>query len=222
MGRNTRPRKERAKEGAIAATQPSSLVSLDILQQAVEAVGDKFGIENRCADAAAILITVGKHLGYTLEPRPVSLIAEQPSQTHPPMKNMVFIGPAAVAKMSANDRKRANKDQLEGDDSLGHVVLTCDDPPLLLDANLRQLEAMGFYAPSLQANIHTSHPESGHWYLPIGELDLKLFYILDDGASGLMENFDAAVTAASAEARDLASALRAGYTAKQIREAIRI
>ncbi|MCM0616462.1 hypothetical protein MOD31_10535 [Paenarthrobacter sp. TYUT067] len=219
MGRNARLRKERTTERAAAATSSPSRASLEILQQAVEAVGDKFGTENRCADAAALLITVGKHLGYSLEPRPVSLVAEQPSQTHPPTKNVVFIGPAAVAKMSEEDKERANKDQLDGGESLGHVVLTCDDPPLLLDANLRQLEAMGFYAPSLQANIHTNHPESGWWYLPISELDLELFYILDDGANGLMENFDAAVTAASAEARDLATALRAGYTAKQIREA---
>ncbi|MHA7222980.1 hypothetical protein ACX80S_11745 [Arthrobacter sp. RHLT1-20] len=222
MGRNAKLRKERAEQRTVAAIRPPSPVSLEILQQAVEAVGDKFGTQNRCADAAAVLITVGKHLGYKLEPRPVSLIAEQPSQADPSIKNIVFIGPAAEDKMSEDDRKRANKDQLEGGDSLGHLVLTCDDPPLLLDANLRQLEAMGFYAPSLRAHIHTSHPESGHWYLPISELNLDLFYMLDEGAIVLMENFDAAVAAYSAEARDLSVALRAGHTAKQIREGITI
>ncbi|WP_311214563.1 MULTISPECIES: hypothetical protein [unclassified Arthrobacter] len=217
MGKNAKLRKERSKERAAAATSPSR-VPLEILQQAVEAVRDKFGTDNRCADAAAMLITVGKHLGYTLEPRPVSLVAEQPSPADPSIMNMAFIGPAAEATLGEADRKKANKDQLEGGNSLGHLVLTCDDPPLLLDANLRQLEALGFYAPSLRAHIHTSHPKSGSWYLPIGELDLDLSYILDEVASGLMENYDAAITDYSAEAHDLSTALLAGYTAKQIRD----
>lgn len=88
MGQNAKIRKERAA----AAKRPLPRVSLQTLQEAVEAVGDRFGEDNRCADAAAVLITVGKHLGYTLQPRPVSLIAEQPSQDQPPNINVAFIG----------------------------------------------------------------------------------------------------------------------------------
>ncbi|SDW74458.1 hypothetical protein SAMN04487912_104293 [Arthrobacter sp. cf158] len=218
MGRNARLRKDRAKKRSAAASQLPPQAPLEALQQAIEAVGDKFGTDNRCADAAALLITVGKYLGYKLEPRPVSLIAAQPSSTDPSLKYEAYIGPAAARTMSEEERERANKDHLGDGENLGHLVLTCDDPPLLLDPNLRQLRAMGFDAPSLRAHIHTSRPESGTWYLPIGELNLELFYILDDEASVLLENFDAAVAAASVEARSLAQAVQAGYTAEQIRE----
>lgn len=207
MGKGKRLKATRAARGANARTP------FELLQEAVEAVGDAFGEEANCADAAALLAAAGADLGFTLRPRPVSLVAHQPSSG-----DVAFMGPKASALIPP-ERQDDVEDLRPGGKDNGHVVLTLDDPAVLIDANLRQLGAFGIAAPSLVLKVKSVDPADGRWSARLE--DLELLYILDDDHSVLIERFGEVKDAAGAEGKRLTEMLRAGMTAAQIRSLFR-
>lgn len=208
MDKGKRTKQERAAVFPLAVALPRA--SIEVLGEAVETVGDMFGTEPECAKAAALLWAIGDYLGYTLDVRPVSLIAHQAST-----ENFVVMGPKAAAQIPESLLAGANYSLLEGE-NLGHVVLTCEEPRLLLDPTLRQLRNGSLNAPSLLAGIDSTHPDSGEWHVQIGDLEVR--YLLDDDNRALLEGFDEAVDFYSATARNLGKGLRAGATASWIRQ----
>ncbi len=182
---------------------------LAALGDAVELVGGIFGTQADCATAAALLCEIGRHLGYKLSVRPVSLIASQPST-----ETIVVMGPKALERFPKSALRTAHSKLLNGENT-GHVVVTCEDPTLLLDANLPQLAVANISAPILMAKVGSTHPESGEWQLrPIEDLDL--LYILDEDNDGLIHDFHKAMANFSDEAEHFAKLIRAGASASYI------
>lgn len=173
-------------------------VPLGALRHAVGVVAYAFGTENQCANAAALLCEVGLHLGYTLTARPVSLIAADSTG------RFAVMGPKALERHP----------KTSAGSSLGHVVVTCENPSLLMDANLSQLEQHGMSGPIVMARIESTDPDDGEWGFQ--EDDLSFWYILDEGARPLIEGFDEAMAYYTAEALPIAKWIIDGATAGDI------
>jgi hypothetical protein len=85
-----------------------------------------------------------------------------------------------------------------------------------MDPSLRQLRNGGLNAPSVLAEIDSTHPDSGAWHVQIGDLEVR--YLLDDDNRVLLEGFDEAVDFYRDTAHKLGKGLRDGATARWIRE----
>lgn len=182
--------------------------SIEMLGDAVMAVGDVFGTTANCADAAALLAAAARELGYDLKPRPVAVFAHKPSTD-----DFAFMGPKATALIPEN-RKHAIEDLRPDGKDNGHLVLTSEDPLLLLDPNLRQLGAFGIEAPSVALRIKSTHPDSGEWEMKLP--DLNLVYILDESHTVLLERYNEVADAAAVDGKALANMIRRGMSAAQI------
>lgn len=214
MGKASRLKKERNAKVSNSAPSPvpsdEAEPSLRHLEQAVIAVGDVFGEEANCAAAAALLSETAKSLGFDLTVRPVSVLAHEESSD-----TWVVMGPAATARIPDAARGRFENRLPDGKDN-GHVILTTDAPiPLLLDPNLRQLNAYGIAAPSVIVRLKSTDPSDGAWGIDLG--DLKLTYILDEGNRALVHDFEETKRKARPNAEQLADFIRSGESADQIR-----
>lgn len=207
MGKGKRLKAERSTVARPAAGQTRAPVGM--LNEAVTAVGDIFGTEANCADAAALLVATARELGYELRPRPVAVFALKPSTGE-----FAFMGPKATALIPEH-RKGAVEDMRPDGKDNGHLVLTSEDPLLLLDPNLRQLGAYGIEAPSVALRIKSTDPDSGDWQMKLADLDLV--YILDESHTVLLERFNEVGEAAATDGKALAGLIRRGMSAAQIR-----
>lgn len=207
MGKAKRLKRERMS--SVFFRQPVlPRAPLGALEEAVVAVGDVFGTTPRCVEAAALLQETARLLGYPLRVRPVSVIAH-----HVPTDTWAIMGPRATGRLS-NEARAMTEDRLPDGKDNGHVILTSEEPCLLLDPNLRQLGASGWDAPSLILRINNTNPENGEWQAAPG--DWHLTYILDEGNPVLVEKFDQVVRNLSSDAEYLARMLRAGATAEMM------
>lgn len=207
MSKGKRLRDRRAKAAAKAAEPPP----LAWLNTANEAVGDAFGTEADCAVACAILKMTADILGFSLTPRPVSLWARKPSTN-----DIAVMGPKATALVPESERHRIEDHWFEGRDT-GHMVLTSEQPSMLLDPNLRQLATLGIHAPSISLNIKSTNPDGGVWRANPPGFDLELVYMLD-GNDALWDRYESALETHRPHAVALAELVRAGQTAEQIRQ----
>lgn len=212
MGKAARLKAQRkADEGAAhvrqqeAATAPAPQ---ELLQEAVIAVGLIFGTEPACAEAGALLYGAALELGYELRPRPVSVLARATDS-----EAMAFMGPKATAMIADADPGEIEDLRPRGRDN-GHLVLTCEDPMLLLDPNIRQLSVMGFDVPSITMRIRSTEPESGDWQGAFA--DFQIWYMLDEDNDALMKNWDTLVRMRREDGVQLAAMLRSGLSAVQI------
>lgn len=205
MGKGKRLKAERQ----LALAENAGRAPLHMLAEAVLAIGDLFGTNADCATAAAMLKLTAGHLGYELSPRPVSLVAMQPSTG-----NVAFMGPKATSLVPESDRDRVENHLPEGKDN-GHMVLTSEDPALLLDPNLRQLGAFGMQAPSLVIRIQSTEPSSGEWFAELDDLELQ--YILDEANPALSQWYNDGLVQHADRSRQLATLLRSGAKAHQLR-----
>lgn len=203
MGKGKRLKLERAE-----ATAP---MSVDMLMLATELVGDAFGTRADCAAAAGLLMLTAQHLGFDLTARPVSLYARQPSSG-----TEAVMGPRATALVPESERDWLEDLRPEGvTGDPGHMVLTSEKPPMLLDPNLRQLGAHGIPAPSLAIRIKSTNPTDGGWTVDLP--DLKLVYLVDDDNDALRPRYERAQREHSSDAERLARMIRSGMNAAQIR-----
>jgi len=200
MGKSARLRAQRKKAERVPLSQ---------LMEAVIAIGDRFGTAPRCTEAACLLEHAGRKLGYKLTLRPVSVLAVDTSTN-----SIAFMGQKVTAMLSPEDRARAIDHRPGGAGDTGHVVVTCEDPSMLFDPNLRQLGSYGIDAPSVALRISSTHPEDGQW--TFSHKDLRVYYLLDDDNLGLLANYDTISKAWEAEAADLVRLIRAGATADDI------
>ncbi|MBT2475878.1 hypothetical protein J7E68_15170 [Microbacterium sp. ISL-103] len=205
MGKAKRQKTERSAVKAIQTPQDP----FELLQEAVVAVGDAFGEEPSCAEAAAMMVMVGRELGFALTPRPVSLLAHDHRTG-----DFGIMGPKATA-MVPEGRRDQLEDLRPGGKDNGHLVVTLADPKLLIDANLRQLGKYGMPAPSIMMRIRSTEPESGEWAGRFG--DLELLYILDEDHQPLLRDFDRLLDSYRDDARHLVEMLKAGMNADQVR-----
>jgi hypothetical protein len=149
-----------------------------------------------------------EQIGYELTPRPVSLIARQQST-----ENWALMGPKAYDAVPEAERHRIEDFRPDGRNT-GHMVLTSEDPLLLLDPNLRQLGGYGMKAPSAAIRIKSINPEDGTWGLDLG--DLQISYILD-GNDALWSRYEESLRGHAQNASDLARMLRRGWPYAKIR-----
>ena len=215
MGKGSRLRRERAadREGGGASLPATARVPVEVLWEAVKAVGDVFGERPNCAEAAAVLQETASRLGYELTPRPVSVVVR-----HEATDTWAFMGPKASALLPDENRHQVEDLRPDGQDN-GHLVLTCEDPRLLLDPNLRQLGSYGIDAPSLALRIKSTTPEDGAW--SVDYEGLQLMYLLDEDHRVLLTNYDAVRRGFASEAAYLADMLRQGATADVMRTLLR-
>lgn len=204
MGKASRLKKERA-----AATVSNPYPDLTA---AVELIGYAFGSHPDCAAVSAFLHLTGKRLGYELTPRPVSVVAHQISSD-----DVAFMGPRASELMAKANAGRVEDHRAEGRDS-GHMVVTSEDPTVLLDGNLGQLRAYGLRAPdSVVLRIANTKPENGLWVANLP--DLQVTYLPDDNES-LWERYAAGLEGHREEAIQLADMIRSGASVAQIKASI--
>lgn len=214
MGRQQHLRNERRaqrKAEARAAGQGLQLprVDLAVLDRGIYAVSSIFGTEARCVNAAALMQELGRHLGYKFEPRQVSLVASSLRTG-----NSALLGVKAVTTASLEDLSTAQDRRPEGENT-GHVILTSDDPGLVVDANLGQLAPFGIDIPMLRRRADP-HPQGGEWQWTNEELGIKLHYMLDEDHYGLLEHFDSEVLTWTPAAVQIAGKLREGIGAKEL------
>lgn len=210
MSKGNRLKRERSEAGNFSTISIVSRAPLAVLGEAVIAVGDVFGSTPNCAKAAALLHETARLLGYQLAVRPVSVLAH-----HIPTDTWLFMGPRASEKIPDRARARIENHLPSGKDN-GHVILTCDDPLLLFDPNIRQLGSYGLDTPSLIIRIASEHPDDGAWIAVHDGLELQ--YILDEDNRTLIEHFDKLVKRFASDAQTLAKMLRAGATAEMMRQ----
>lgn len=151
---------------------------------------------------------VVKHLGYDLEVRPVSLgVSDLVSNTS------VVMGPKMLAGLTGEERKAMNIGNAADEVSLGHVVLTLNDPPYLMDPNLTQVTPMGINVPGIFVPLEIADvvvPEDGQWRITTKDFDI--LYIPDEGARPLLKDFDNYKAFEEGDYRRIAVILRQGGT----------
>lgn len=177
-----------------------------MLQECVLAVANTFGAEPRCVDSAALLQQAAAHLGYILRPRPVRLSALDTATG-----NQAYMGQAAEVIA-----RHGNVEDLRppGQEHSGHVVLTCEDPQLLLDPNLLQLAAAGINAPSVYMTIRSLQPPEGQWVFTSGPLIVS--YYLDEGDRTLLADYDDVLAYWAKPAENLARLIRSGAKGNEL------
>lgn len=206
MGRNAKLRAAK-KNGTHRPPQAPQVQLLECLV----AIGDRFGTQARCVEAAWLLKYAGDLLGYDLTMRAVSVVARDTVSG-----DVALMGSKAedLVPEAANDKIIDLRPADQG--TTGHVVLTCEDPLLLLDPNLRQLGAHGIAAPSVVVKIRSAHPESGTW--EFAHDNLQLLYMVDDTDRRLLDGYDDMRDAWAREAADLVRLIRGGKTAQDLRQ----
>lgn len=214
VGKGARLKGEKAAAAAAGlGRELQERVDSAVLDEAITAVGDMFGTEPLCANAAALMQEVGRYLGYTFKARPVSLVAHQPSTG-----NIAALGPKATELINADVLAGAEFHLPDGRNT-GHMVVTCEDPLLLIDANLRQLMRFGMDAPSLRVNTRSSRPSNGRWSFDLPDLQLR--YIFDEDNRALLVGFQDTVSSSSRLAAFMAENLRNGASADDVISLVR-
>jgi hypothetical protein len=198
----------KGKRNKMKRDTPPPKASLEVLHAAFEFVGDHFGTETKCVEAAAMLHGIAKHLGYDLQVRPVSVGVNDLVSG-----NSATMGMKVQEGLAEEDLTNAVRRDPE-DENYGHVVLTLEDPAYLIDPNLKQLNPGGVNVPNVFAKVETAHPdpENALWRIQNDAFDI--LYLLDDGARPLLEDFEKWVAMGDAECRQVANALRRGRKVK--------
>lgn len=195
-----RKRNEDSDTTHLAESERFPRADVNSLLRAVDEVGAYFGTTPNCAAAAALLMETGRLLGYTPTPRPVSVLIN-----YVPTDTWLAMGPLAMAKMP-RDALDNMEDLRPGGRDTGHLVLTNEDPQLLLDPNFRQLASYGVPAASIAMRVSNLY-DSTNWALDRD--GLRVAYMLDESNRSLMKDFAELVHAAAPSARKLVRALRA-------------
>lgn len=180
---------------------------LDLLQIATQIVGEFFGNSANCADAAALLMETALRLDYQLQLQPVSVRG-----WHKSTGQQFVMGPRATSTLTEEERRSLTDLRGEGKDN-GHLVLTLDEPALVLDPNIRQLGRYGIAVPSIMLRVETTRPSTGRWDVQFG--DLLLRYFVDDNKA-LLPRYEAARAESSEAAALVARRLRAGASMASI------
>lgn len=186
---------------------PVPQAPLEVLHQAFNFVGDHFGTQTKCVEAAAMSYGVAKHLGYDLEVRPVSVGVDDYVSGR-----FACLGKKFQGSLSADQLKNTQKGDIPDEENYGHVVLTLDDPAYLMDPNLRQLNPGGVHVPNVFSKVDTAQPESDAPGWEVSTNKFRVRYLLDEGARPLLENFHEFVAIEDADYRFIAKALRNGKT----------
>ncbi|WP_139146671.1 hypothetical protein [Arthrobacter sp. SW1] len=148
---------------------------------------------------------IAKHLGYDLKLRPVSVGVNDTVSG-----GSICMGRKIWASLTPEQHETLQGNALSDDDNLGHVVLTLDEPALLMDPNLRQVNPRGINVPNLFVPIEDADPdpEDGQWV--VNGKGFEVHYILDAGANPLLENIDEYRAIEEGDYQRIAKALRHG------------
>lgn len=198
-----------ARLRAARRVQDDARTPLEMLRQCVIAVGDAFGTWSMCVEAACVLQQVGELLGFDLEVRPVAVLMRDKANGY-----TAAMGTKAEAFLSKDFLGEVIDERPSDVGPTGHVVLTCADPLLLLDPNLRQVGRGGLDAPSIWMSIRSDHPGDGGWRYEDG--NLLVVYLVDDEDRSLLENYDEVRQSWAGVAVALVQLVRAGATADKL------
>jgi hypothetical protein len=180
----------------------------DELEALTVAVGWHIGTAQQCVSASALLVLAGRHLGYELAPRPVSIAATAPDA------DLLVVGePAheAVAAVGRNNLGAIRPIWGSDFDRAGHMVVTHEDG-WLLDPSFRQFSVGGF-EDRIIAVRQDAHPAAGTVNLTTPD-GLEVAYWFMDDITGCWYDYDSYQR--SAESRDVAAVI-----ARQVRNAHR-
>ncbi|THG32892.1 hypothetical protein [Naasia lichenicola] len=199
----------------------SAAASFRTLQQATAMVGDLFGRQAECVEAAALLTATADELGLVVRPRAVSIAA----YVHATGR-MVATGERARAfltdlagssgrPMTTNDIAPDNP-AMDGSEfqRAGHMVVSVGDPALVLDPTFRQFAFAGLPPVSLVASVADDAPATGYWHLDLAGFSVT--YFIEDGNSGWQEVFARILPEWRPLARELAEHLRLGRSAERV------
>ena len=141
-------------------------------------VGDLFGSESQCLQAAALMIVTARELGYEVEPRLVSAagVARHDGQVTGFVSGSVAAAAAAEIGLPAPE---VEENAHFAQDWAGHVVVILRDPPLLLDPNFRQFSRAGFPEVSIAMKVNDVVPTAGFWQATL-DRDCVVRYFPDD------------------------------------------
>lgn len=201
----------KGKRNKLKQNAPVPRVSIEVLHEAFKTVGDYFGTDTKCAEAAAMLCGVGKYLGYQLVPRPVSIGVNDHISDR-----SVVMGEKMRRFLTDEQVESAARAARLGDEAGGHIIVTLDEPALLMDPNLRQVNPLGINVPNIFREIETTHrgdtpdddPEDGRW--EVSTSDFSVTYELDSSAMHLLDNFDEYMSIEDPAFKYIAKELRAG------------
>lgn len=191
-----------------------------LLEEATIIVGDIFGTQPECIEAAALMVGIARALGSTVTPRAVSTVAFSPISG-----SVVATGSRAAAWVeeqyrlrgeNASWRHSAGSPELDAHEFLraGHMVVTLDEPAMVFDPTFRQFSRNGLPMTSIAANIPSTHPDDCKWQLKVATLGLFVTYFIEDENRGWQDTFDTRVEGWDFTARQIATGLRAGYGAR--------
>jgi len=175
------------------------------LHEVVVIIGDAFGADPACVEAAVLLESAGRLLGYDLTVRPVSFLAEDERTNR-----LAIFGEKAAKLLPPEALAQAHDTRPLGQEETGHVIVTCEDPAWLFDPNLRQLGAFGIKAPSAAMPINSVSDDGGWTFRHDG---LTVRYLLDESSRGLLKNHREVSRMFEQDAIDVVRHVRAGGTA---------
>jgi hypothetical protein len=208
MGKKNRS--EASRRAAARSPQRQPPPAVEQLGEATQIVGQFFGTTANCADAAGLLIEIGSRLGFKLRARPVSVQGMDAATGR-----RFVMGPKATKGLTPEERRELINLWPDGKNN-GHMVLTSENPGLLLDPNMGQVAQYGIDAPIIVLRIQSTEPESGQW--DARHAGLSLIYIVDDENLALMPRFEAARLESRALAASIAKDLRRKIPASRILE----
>lgn len=196
---------KRIKE--LRASRAKEKAPINVLHDAFLVVEDHYGTETRCVEAAAMLCGVGKHLGYELRPRPVSVAIKDHTTG-----NSMMLGEAFLPNLTAEEVEAAYAGNKLGSENLGHMIVTLDQPPLLMDPNLRQVASRGLMVPNTFTRVEATHVDGDYDNLgwEIGHEDYEVKYVVDSNASALLEDFEEFMALHDADYKEIARRLKSG------------
>ncbi|WP_420367155.1 hypothetical protein [Curtobacterium sp. L1-20] len=165
--------------------------TLETLGRFTDVVGELFGRRNECVEACALLAAAAERLSLTVRPRAVSILA-MTADGHSALtgKEAALQARAAGAPVP-DDAPVLQTDETQFDHA-GHMILTCSNPPLLLDPTFRQFAPGGLPDIVLVGTIQTDEPARGWITIPFpqGMPPGEATYFFDPDNSDWQDGFE--------------------------------
>lgn len=124
----------------------------------------------------------------------------------------MMLGEAFLPNLTAEEVEAAYAGNKLDSENLGHMIVTLDQPPLLMDPNLRQVASRGLMVPNTFTLVEATHVDGDYDNLgwEIGHEDYEVKYVVDSNASALLEDFEEFMALHDADYKEIARRLKSG------------
>lgn len=182
-----------------------------MLQELTLMIGNLFGGEPKCVEAAALFTATAARLGHHVEPRAVGVIV-----LHFPSSTSVIVGPTAVAEAEALG---LSVDFSSAPDfapwtSAGHVVATVPSLKTIFDPTFKQFSKGEIPSRCFGGQVPNMSPESGQWVFDLPADEMRVVYLIADDDTSWREVYDELVPVFAGTAASIADHLRNGGTSE--------